>query len=180
MRDFRTWCDAQTTEQPRRAEGLFFFAADAVPGAVKSSSHTVGSFTGLADAASRTVGSASRTADGFIQTADLINRTADAANHPAGSFDHAAGRIIRPAGASNRTAGRASRANKSFIRTGKSSSRAVLGQIQAQTAKNRPFYPSRHAGWSKSDNCNVRPAAEPFEPQARRYTGSKPVGLISL
>jgi hypothetical protein len=128
----------RATAQPRRAEGRIIFAADAVPGAVKSSSHTVASFTGLVDAASRT-------ADRFIQTAGSINRTADAANHTAGSFDLMAGRIIRPADASSRTAGRASRANKSFIRTGKSSSHAVFGQKQAKTAKNRPFCPSRHA-----------------------------------
>ena len=139
MRDFRTWRAAAA--QPRNRierRGGFFSAADAVPGAVKSSRHTVASFTGLADAASHTAGSASRTADGFIHTTGSINRTADAANHPAGSFDLMAGRIIRLAAASSRTAGRASRANKSFIRTGKSSSRAVFRQKHAKTA---PFAP---------------------------------------
>jgi hypothetical protein len=138
------------TAQQRNSGGRIIFAADAVPGAIKSSSHAVASFTDLADAASRTVGSASRTADGFNQTAGSINRTAPAANHTAGSFDHAAGRIIRPAAAS-------SRANQSFIRTGKSSSRAVICQKQAKTAKNRPFCPFRRANCSQSASLPTGP-----------------------
>jgi len=183
MRAFRTWCDSRATAQPRnrataqprRAEGRIIFTADAAPGAVKSSSHTGASFTGLADAASRTVGSASRTADGFIHTAGSINRTADAANHPAGSLDRMAGRIIRPADASSRTAGRVSRANKSFIRAGKSSSRAVFGQKQTKTPKNRPFYPSRRADRSKGDSCSM-PDDFSFNapPHPGHKNGSKP------
>jgi hypothetical protein len=135
----------RATAQPRRVEGRIIFTADAISRTAKSSHRTAGIFPCTPARSNRPVGLSSRTADSFAGTAGSASRTVGSTRLMADTF-------IPTAGSFNRMAGGLSRTTEPSSRTNNSSSRMVLRQKHAKTGKNRPFSPSRHARWPKSDS----------------------------